>query len=121
MAATAPLYDLVLMLDPAVPDEERAAIRSGAEDAITAAGEVVSKHDWGVRAMTFEIDHRKEAEYHLIQFHGPASLLENLQRTLRIADGVMRFRIIRLAPGTPPPPAQRPDAPVAEPEPASAA
>ncbi len=32
-----------------------------------------------------------------------------LQRTLKIADGVMRFRIIKLAPGTPAPPANRPE------------
>jgi hypothetical protein len=36
-------------------------------------------------------------------------VLETLQRTLRIADGVVRFRIIKLAPGTPAPPANRPE------------
>ena len=36
-------------------------------------------------------------------------MLETLPRTLRISDGVVRFRIIRLAPGTPAPPANRPE------------
>jgi len=31
-------------------------------------------------------------------------MIEALERNLRIADGVFRHRIIKLAPGTPPPP-----------------
>ncbi|MDQ3678424.1 MAG: 30S ribosomal protein S6, partial [Actinomycetota bacterium] len=48
-------------------------------------------------------------EYHLLQFHATPEILERLQRTLRIADGVVRFRIIKLKPGTPAPPASRPE------------
>ena len=51
--------------------------------------------------MAYEIHKTKEAEYHLLQFHGSAELLAQLDRTLRITDGVTRFRIIKLAPGTP--------------------
>ena len=40
-----------------------------------------------------------------------------LQRTLRITDGVVRFRIIKLAPGTPDPPAARPSRAPVEPPP----
>ena len=54
--------------------------------------------------MAYEIRHKAEAEYHLIQFHGPRELLERLDRTLRITDGVIRYRIIKLDPGTPDPP-----------------
>ena len=55
--------------------------------------------------MTFEIDHRPEAEYHLFQFEAnDNSLLERLDHNLKITDGVLRFRITKLHPGTPPPP-----------------
>ena len=37
-----------------------------------AAVHVVSKHDWGPRTMAYEIRHKTDAEYHLIQFHGHA-------------------------------------------------
>jgi small subunit ribosomal protein S6 len=117
MAAPAPLYDLVVLLDTTAPDDQRAKILADAEAAITAAGEVVSKHDWGPRTMAYEIRHKTDAEYHLIQFHGDAALLESLQRTLRITDEVVRFRIIRLEPGTPDPPPRPERAPV---EPAEA-
>lgn len=100
----APLYDLTLMLDPAAPDDRRAKIVGDAETAISAKGTLEGKHAWGNRTMTFEIDHKAEAEYHLLQFTGTPELLEQLQRTLRVTDGVMRFRIIKLKPGTPAPP-----------------
>ena len=109
MAAPPPTYDLVLLLDSNAPDDQRSKIRSDVEGMITKAGEIVSKHDWGVRPTAYEIRHKADADYHLLQFHGQASLLEDLQRTLRITDGVTRFRIIKLAPGTPPPPDGRPE------------
>ena len=53
--------------------------------------------------MAYEIRHKGEAEYHLLQFHGDADLLADLHRTLRITDGITRFRIIKPALGTPDP------------------
>ena len=103
MAAPEPLYDLVLLLDTSAPEDQRKKVLADVEAAISSAGTIVSDHDWGTRALAYEIRHRTDAEYHLLQFHGPPALLANLQRTLRIADGVVRFRIIKLAPGTPAP------------------
>ena len=108
MPAHDPLYDLVLMLDSAAPDEQRQKIRTQAEHIITPAG-IVNTQEWGVRQTSYEIRHKTDAEYHLLQFHGGREVLESLQRTLRIADGVVRFRIIKLKPGTPAPPSTRPE------------
>jgi small subunit ribosomal protein S6 len=104
MAAKNPTYDLVLLLDTSVDDSVRTKVLSDTEATIRKHGEVVGTHDWGVRATAYEIRKRKDAEYHLIQFHATRELLETLERTLRITDGVQRFRIIKLAPGTPAPP-----------------
>jgi len=104
MAAPAPLYDLMLLLDTSAPEEQRKKVLSDVESMVSSTGEIVGTQDWGTRALAYEIEHRTDAEYRLLQFHGPAELLANLQRTLRITDGVVRFRIIKLAPGTPAPP-----------------
>jgi len=109
MPAHDPLYDLVLMLDSAAPDDQRQKVLDGVESTIVAAGEIVNSQDWGVRQTAYEIRHKTDAEYHLLQFHATREVLESLQRTLRITDGVVRFRIIKLAPGTPAPPANRPE------------
>jgi small subunit ribosomal protein S6 len=103
----AKLYDLMLLIDPNVPEDRRSAVRSEVEQMITSGGELLGAHDWGTRRMAYEIDHRPEAEYRLYQFNGDRALLERLQQRLRIMDGVLRFRIIRLKPGSPPPPPPR--------------
>jgi len=109
MAAIKPLYDLVLLLDTAAEDSRRAEILKATEETIAKAGEIVNQQDWGPRALAFEIRHKKDADYHLIQFHGTPDLLSQLERTLRITDEVVRFRIVKLAPGTPAPPEVRPE------------
>jgi small subunit ribosomal protein S6 len=109
MAVASPLYDLVLLLDASADDQRRADILKSVEDAVGKGGEVVNKQDWGARALAYEIRHKKDAEYHLLQFHGTPELLSSLDRTLRITDEVVRHRIIKLAPGTPPPPEHRPE------------
>ena len=105
------VYDLMLLLDTAATDAQRAKILADTEAAITAEGTLVGKHDWGARALAYEIRHKGEAEYHLFQFNATPTLLERLHRTLRLTDGIIRFRIIKLAPGTPDPPAVRPEPP----------
>jgi small subunit ribosomal protein S6 len=119
MAAPEPLYDLMLLLDTSAPEEQRKKVLSDVESAISSAGSIVGTHDWGTRPLAYEIRHRADAEYHLMQFHGPAELLANLQRTLRITDGVVRFRLIKLAPGTPAPPEPRAERVEAAPAPSA--
>ena len=100
------LYDLMVLYDPTAPDERRAAAISEVESLIGSGGELLESYDWGTRRMAYEIDHRPEAEYRLYQLRGDNALLERLNQRLRILDGVLRFRIIKIKPGmsTPPPP-----------------
>ncbi len=102
-------YDLMLLVDPTAPEERRNAAISEAESIINSGGELVNSYDWGTRRMAYEIDHRPEADYRLYQFNGDNALLDRLNQRLRILDGVLRFRIIKLKPGqpTPPPPDQQ--------------
>src|SRR5438270_5383817 len=102
MAETAPIYDLTLMLATEAGDDQRAKIIADVEAAITKAGGSIERNDdWGRRPMAYQIRHQPEAEYHLLQFRAPGSLIEELSHTLRITDGVLRFRVIKVRPGTP--------------------
>jgi small subunit ribosomal protein S6 len=104
MATAPPVYDLVLLLDTQAEDERRTEILSNVQAALERGGEVIGRHDWGVRPTAYEVHKRPDADYHLFQFHGPSELLEQLDHTLKITDGVTRFRIIKLRAGTPGPP-----------------
>ena len=129
------LYDLMLLLSMTAPDEQRAQILSEVESAIASGGGSIARNDdWGPRPMAYQIAHQTDAEYHLLQLTGPPALLESLSHNLRISDGVLRFRIIKVIRGTPHPPdspppvvaaaapaaASAPSAPVAAEAPAEA-
>ena len=110
MTLPTPTYDLVLLLDPQAEPPVRAKIVSDAHSAISAKGELVRHDEWGERALAYPIDHKATAEYHLLQFR-PSSveLIAELDRTLSITDGVIRFRVNKLKPGTPEAPDMRPE------------
>jgi len=117
MTLSAPTYDLVLLLDPQAEAEARAKILADTRATIAARGEVVHEDDWGARALAYPIERKTNAEYRLLQFHASTpELLSELDRTLRITDGVLRFRIVKLAPGTPPAPDMRAGASASAPQ-----
>jgi small subunit ribosomal protein S6 len=94
-------YELVLMLDPDIPDERREQIVSEARTRIESGGSL--KHDatWGMRKLAYEIEQRTEADYRLFRFETDGGLLDDLNHNLRIADGVLRFRIFKVDPRSP--------------------
>ena len=96
-----PLYDLMMLVDVATPEERREAIVGEVETMISSGGSLVGVHDWGTRKLAYEMDHRPEAAYHLFQFEAGNDLLDRLNYSLKIMEGVMRFRIIRQLPGAP--------------------
>lgn len=109
MASLPTIYDLVLLLSTSSEEEARSHLLTEVEQTITGGGgRIEHQQAWGTRQLSFKIDHRGEAEYHLIQFSGPPAILESLSHNLHIADGVVRFRIIKVVPGTPPPPESAP-------------
>ena len=119
MALGAPTYDLVLILDPQAEEDVRTRIVGEARTAIEAQGEIVRYDQWGERPLSYPIEKHASGEYHLLQFHaGDPALLAALDHSLRIADGVLRFRVIKLRPGVPEAPDMGTASPRAEQEPA---
>ncbi|MEO6858733.1 MAG: 30S ribosomal protein S6 [Solirubrobacteraceae bacterium] len=106
MPAVPHLYDLMLVISTTVEDERRAKILVDVEAQISSGGGLIERNDdWHTRTLAYEIRHQREGEYHLIQFStGSTELLDSLSHTLRIDDAVLRFRVIKSLPGTPPPP-----------------
>jgi small subunit ribosomal protein S6 len=118
MPVQTPLYDLMLVISAKTEEDQRAKLLADVEAQISSGGGTVERNDdWRMRTLAYEIRHQTEGEYHLLQFTGPATLLESLSHSLRIDDGVLRFRIIKVVPGTPPPPDAAPPAAAAAPAP----
>ena len=89
------------MLDPQVEEADREKLVSETKSAIEANGSLKHEDNWGIREMAYEIDRKSEADYRLFRFDAERELLGNLDHTLKIADGVMRFRIFKVNPDDP--------------------
>jgi small subunit ribosomal protein S6 len=94
-------YELVLMLDPQQDAPARDALAQQARAQIEAGGAVKQENTWGLRKMAYEINRRTEADYRWFRFEGSNDLLDTLDHELKIADGVLRFRIFKVEANTP--------------------
>jgi small subunit ribosomal protein S6 len=101
-------YEILLMLDPELPEGRQDEIIKRARELVEGAnGTWVGHNVWGRRRLAYEIGHKGEGSYHLLNFDADAETLGELSRILRITDGVMRHLAVRRveggAPGPPPP------------------
>jgi small subunit ribosomal protein S6 len=94
-------YELVLMLDPGQDAPARDAIANETRAQIEARGALKHENVWGLRKLAYEIRQRTEADYRWFRFEAPSELLQELDHNLKIADGVLRFRIFKVDPDTP--------------------
>lgn len=101
----------MLMLDSAVPEERREQVADETRKRIESDGALKQADTWGTRKLAFEIARATEAEYRFYRFDGEGELLRQLDHTLKITDGVLRYRIFKVDPGAPtsaPPPTAQP-------------
>jgi small subunit ribosomal protein S6 len=94
-------YELVLMLDPGQDAPARDAVAQETKRQIEASGTLKHENEWGLRKLAYEIAQRTEADYRWFRFEAPTELLDQLDHNLKIADGVLRFRIFKVGPETP--------------------
>ncbi|MGI8460140.1 MAG: 30S ribosomal protein S6, partial [Solirubrobacterales bacterium] len=96
------------MLDPETSEERREEIAGDAKQRIESAGTIRHSDNWGTRKLAYEIERRNEADYRFYRFESEPALLNDLDHTLKITDGILRFRMFKVDPRSPiiePPPA----------------
>jgi small subunit ribosomal protein S6 len=98
-------YEILLMLDPDLPEERQNEIIQRARDLAEQSGGTWDGHEpWGRRKLAYEIAHKDEGVYHLLEVTAEPATLDELSRILKITDGVMRHmatRRIKRSPGRP--------------------
>jgi small subunit ribosomal protein S6 len=89
-------YEILLMLDPELPEERQGEILTRTQELITKnGGDWESQEPWGRRRLAYEIDHKGEGVYHLLTFRSSPETLDEVSRRLKITDGVMRHLATR--------------------------
>jgi small subunit ribosomal protein S6 len=89
-------YEILLLLDPALTEDQQAEVIARTRQLVEAGNGRFELHDaWGRRKLAYEIDHKDEGWYHLLQFTCSAETLDEIGRVLRIDDSVMRHMATR--------------------------
>lgn len=95
-------YEILLLLDADLDEPRQAEIVERARELVERGGGSWDLHDvWGRRRLAYEIDHKAEGSYHLLQFTCPPATLDEISRVLRIDDGVIRHMATRRIEGSP--------------------
>ncbi|MDP9457150.1 MAG: 30S ribosomal protein S6 [Actinomycetota bacterium] len=92
-------YEVMLIVIPELDEEQVentvARFRTIIE---RTGGEVGEQNNWGRRKLAYEIDHRADGFYFVVQFTAGERTLVELKRILRVSDDVLRHMIVKLPP-----------------------
>jgi small subunit ribosomal protein S6 len=92
-------YELMVIIDAELDDEVIDAQVTRVADLVgQRGGEVKSENRWGRRRFAYEINHKLEGYYVVYEFVG-GSDLDQLERALRLADEIVRHKVLRLPDG----------------------
>jgi small subunit ribosomal protein S6 len=82
-----------------LPPEADESVVSGAVDRIArivgeGGGQVGNIDRWGRRRLAFEIARQTEGYYAVVQFTADPGVIAELERSLHLADDVLRFKVV---------------------------
>ena len=92
-------YEAMLIVIPELDEEQVENTISRFQTIIgRTGGEVRDVNHWGRRKLEYEIEHRTDGYYVVIEFTTGERTLGELKRIVRVSDDVMRHMIVKLPP-----------------------
>ena len=90
-------YEAMVILEASLEESAiQAVINRTGELLAPSGGQVIRADKWGKRRLAYEIDHRTEGYYLLLELRLDPDAVAELGRLLRLTDGVVRHRIVRM-------------------------
>ncbi len=90
-------YEVMVILDPGLEEDAARGVTDRALELLRSRGANPGRVDhWGKRRLAYEIKHKLEGYYVLIDVSGEPAALSELDRMLSLADEVIRHKVIRL-------------------------
>ena len=91
-------YELMVIIDGDVDDPKAQSYTKMVTDEIAkAGGSLHGKPDWwGKRAFAYPINKKEAGYYFVVECIATGGALDELERQLRLADDVVRHKVIRL-------------------------
>lgn len=89
-------YELVFIANPELEQEAIQALIEKFNGIITNQGGTVDEvNEWGKKRLAYEINDKKEGYYVLVNFTGNGQVVDELDRILKITDGILRHMIVK--------------------------
>ena len=91
-----PTYEATYIIDTSVTEADLTAVVDKYHTQVSGAGEIISLDNWGRRRLAYEIDGKREGTYVTMRFKALPAVAAELDRTLRLSDGIIRNLIVRV-------------------------
>ena len=90
-------YEVIFIVDPAVADEEVMRLSEGVQKIITGqGGSIVKTEMMGKRQLAYEINHKKDGTYVLLEVEGSGGEIAEVERRMRVNDQILRYMTVRV-------------------------
>ena len=93
MAKTTANYELMYIIDPDKGDDGIAALVEKFQNLIEENGEITEQEEMGKRKLAYLVNDKPEGYYVLVKFTSKPEFPAELDRILKITDGIMRSLI----------------------------
>lgn len=89
-------YELALVVNAKIEDEERLATVEKAKEYIARFGGTITNIDeWGKKRLAYEIQKMKEGYYYFIQFDADTTVPAEIEKRVRIMENVIRYLCVK--------------------------
>jgi small subunit ribosomal protein S6 len=93
-------YELIYVLKPDASENEVADLHKQVAEIVERMGGTIDKTEsalpWGRRKLAYEIGHHKEGFYVLEVISGSGELMKEIDRRLKVTEGLLRHLIVRV-------------------------
>ena len=90
-------YEIMVIADPNMPDDEIDQLNSQVESLVTeAGGKVENIEKMGRRKLAYEIQRHKEGIYVLFTVAADGDIVKEVERRFRVMDPVLRYLTVRV-------------------------
>ena len=91
-------YETIFILDPDLSEEQRKPVLDRVMDLFTQyKGFAVESEEWGSRKLAYEIKKKVRGFYIRLDYCGAGDLVDEMERSFRIDDRVLKYMTILLA------------------------
>jgi small subunit ribosomal protein S6 len=90
-------YEVVFIVDPAADDDEVTKLTESLKQIATDQGGTVTKTEsMGRRQLAYEILHKTEGSFVLLEIEGSGKEIAELERRMRVSDRIIRYITVRV-------------------------